>query len=226
MRDNGPYLLEDTTITDILKTFEAYYQKNDFKNALKTLSDHPESLPSGLWHYNLSTVYAKLENWPLARFHLLVATKEGVSVPGISQNQTLIEEKLEVGKLEKSLSTSDYLYKAAKFITIGEITSFSLVFLLIGLLILKKKPSFKRFSILLILTLLPLSFSLVLKKYPEGIVLSTEKVLDGPSVIFGSVADIPAGIKVITTGDGDWREILWPSRFHGWIRTSALKELE
>jgi hypothetical protein len=179
-----------------------------------------------LWHYNLSTVYAKLENWPEARFHLLLASKEGVTLPGMSQNLLLVEEKLEVVKLEKSLSTSDYLYKAAKFFTFGEFTTISLLFLLIGLLMLKKKPSFKRFSVLLILTLLPLAFSLVLKKYPEGIVLSSEKVLEGPSVIFGSVAEIPAGVKVITHGDGEWRQILSPSRFQGWIHQDALKELE
>ena len=64
-------ILEDTTIADVLKTFEDYYTKKDYLNALLVLQKGGKEISPKVKHYNLGTVYAKMQNWPMARYHFL-----------------------------------------------------------------------------------------------------------------------------------------------------------
>src|SRR5665647_2086831 len=66
-------ILEDTTIADVLKTFEDYYTKKDYLNALLVLQKGGKEISPKVKHYNLGTVYAKMQNWPMARYHFLLA---------------------------------------------------------------------------------------------------------------------------------------------------------
>ncbi len=210
----------------MLKTFEAYYQKNDFNNALKVLKDHPGEVPQNVWHYNLGLVYAKLENFPLARYHFLIAGKSGLQSTSLRDNEKLVVEKLDLSTVEKPLNASDYVYKSVTFLSQGELTSISLMILFVGLLSLRKKRNPVRLAMLVIAMAVPLTLGLLVKQWPEAIVVKDDRVAEGPSAIFAALTDIPAGLKIVTRGEGEWREILYPSRFRGWIRKNSIKELE
>jgi hypothetical protein len=135
--------LEDTTIENALKTFEGFYLKKDYVNALKTLEQHQKEIDLGLWHYNMGTVLAEMNNWPIARFHFLLAEKSGLNTKQLNQNLLLVEEKLDITRLEKPLNTSDYLLKASFVAADGPLVTLGFLILALGLYFLKKKPSLK-----------------------------------------------------------------------------------
>ena len=218
--------MEDTTIADVLKTFGDFYEKKDFKSALQTLKDHPESMSVGQWHYNLGLVHARMGNWAESRFHFLAAEKTGMMNSDIDQNINLVTDKLEITKLEKPQSFTDYFFKTTKFLSGGELTTISLFILMIGLFSLKKKMTAAKLAFVIIFSLLPLSIGWVANKFPEAVVINETKIQEGPSKIFGAITDVPAGIKVIIQGEGEWRQVIYPSRFRGWIQHNVLKELE
>jgi hypothetical protein len=210
----------------MLKTYEALYQKNDFNNALKYLRDNSSEIPQELWHYNLGLVYAKLGSFPLARYHFLMAGKAGLQLESLRQNEKLIVEKLDLASVEKPLNASDYIYKGVTFLSQGELTSLCLIVLFTGLLSLRKKLNMARLAVIIVAMSIPLTLGFLVKQWPEAIVIQDDRVAEGPSGIFAALTDIPAGVKVVTKGEGDWREILYPSRYKGWIRKNSIKELE
>ncbi len=211
---------------DVLKTFGDYYTKGDYANALLVLQQHPKDVSSGLWHYNMGTVYSKLENMPLARYHFISAENHGFNSPEVSGNLDLIETKLELSKVEKPLTSADFLIKGGTFLATGYLTTLSLIVVMIGLLVIKKAPSFKKISFLLLAALMPLVLNFWINSWNRAIVMGTQTIMDGPSKIFSASGELPPGVLVITKSDGEWKEIIYPSRFHGWIQSSVLKELE
>ena len=119
-------LMEDTTIKDILKTVESAYQQGDFQGAISTLEKNQIHVTPGLWHYNMGTLYAKLENFPLARYHFLMSDMEGYTNKDLIKNKKIVEEKLDIPKHEKMLSTSDYFIRGSVEATHGIFTMVSL----------------------------------------------------------------------------------------------------
>lgn len=217
--------MEDTTIEDILKTFENFYVQKDYENALLTLQKHEKNLPDDFFNFNLGTVYLKMENWPLARFHLLKASESGFRGQGLSQNLFMAESKLHINQIEKPLNATDFLIKGA-FIISGELlTTFSLVILFAGMLILKKKASLARVLILGTLVMLPIGVNFWIKSWPKSIVIESQPIFDGPSGIFRSVGELSSGTLILTWKNGDWYKVIYPSRFQGWITKKGLKEL-
>lgn len=218
--------MEDTTIEVALKTFQDYYVKKDYKSALQTLQSHQSKLPRGLLHYNLGTVYGKLENWPLARYHLLMAEKNGFDSRELEQNKKLVEERLDVVRLEKPLNAMDYGVKFSTSISGEVLTTLGLIILLVGMLFLKKKPSLMRALVLILLVLSPLCLNWWISTWPRSIATEPQAILEGPSGIFSAKGELMPGTLVISLDKGQWQEIIWPSRFSGWVKRSALKELE
>ncbi len=218
--------VEDTTIKDVLKTFEDFYLKKDYQKALEVLRNHAQDISPAVWHYNMGTVHAEMQDWALARFHLLMAESQGLHSKSLQQNQILVEEKLDAQRLEKPLGAEDYFHRIGLVISDGILTSFSLLFLVIGLWIFKKKPQIKLMVIFLCLILLPLAFNWWIKSWPKAIVTETQTIHEGPSSIFSSTGELPLGVFVITQDQGDWKKIIYPSRFEGWIRSKGLQVLE
>jgi hypothetical protein len=218
--------LEDTTIEDVLKTIETLYAQKDYQKALKTLESNQGKISPGLWHYNMGTIYGKLENWPQARFHFLMAEKEGLHTKEVILNRTISEEKLEVIRLEKPLSTKDYFYKAGLEASSGIFTTVSLIFLLIGLAIFWKKSSIKALGLFLVLSFGITGLSWWVQSWHRALVVEPQSLHDGPSAIFGAREEIPTGVLLITRQKGDWLEVMYPSRFQGWIKNVGLKELK
>lgn len=210
----------------MLKTFEDSYARKDYQGALEALKVRPNEMSLGLWHYNLGLTNARLENYPEARYQFLMAEKTGLGIQEVAANDALVMEKLDITKMEKPTTGLDYVFKTVKFLSGGEFTTFALLLLLGGMISLRKNMNLRKFVGVIILASLPIIMSSYVNSWPEAVVMTAAKVQDGPSAIFGSVADVPAGVKVITQGDGEWRRVIYPTRFRGWISKSVLKELE
>lgn len=217
--------MEDTTIEDILKTVEALHRQNDFAGAKKLLEEHQSDLDPGVWHFNLGVLNAKLDQWALARFHFLKADERGFSEPDLVSNQKIVEEKLDLQKLEKPISTGDYLTKAALIGSQGIFLSISFVFLIMGIVSLWKKAGSKIFAVFISLAILITGLNFWILSWNKYVVINPAPVFDGPSVIFQNRGEIPPGVMIIVKRQGDWEKIIFPSRFEGWIKAVDLKEL-
>lgn len=218
--------MEDTTIEDVLKTAEALYVQKDYQKAIQILEKNKDQVGAGIWHYNMGTLNAKLENLPLARYHFLLADKEGFSAKEMISNKDLIESKLEISRYEKPLAPTDYLIKGALFSSQGILTMVSLIFVLFGLYNFWKNKSFKVLAGCLSVGLIVLGLNVWIRSWKKTIVLGPQTIQEGPSVIFGAGEELPAGVMIITRSRGDWLEIMYPSRFKGWIKDNDLKELK
>lgn len=218
--------MEDTIIEDVLQTAQKFYVQKDYQSALKTLDAARGKVSDGVWHYNVGTVYGQMGDWSLARFHFLSAIENGFVDKPVLQNRDLAEEKLGVTKLEKPLSAIDYSVKAALAGTQGIFTTISLVILISGLVAYFRKSSAKVFLSLITLSASVLILNWWVTSWDKYIVVQTQNIHDGPSTIFASSAEIPAGVFVVTKRNGEWMKIIYPSRFQGWIKFSGLKELK
>lgn len=218
--------MEDTTIEDVLKTVEALYAQKDYQKALETLTAHESEISEGVWHYNVGTVYGKLENWPMARYHLMLADWNGLSSKEVISNKKYVEAKLGIEKLEKPLAPSDYLVRSGIEVSQGILTSISLSVVLIGLVIFGKKKSIRSLVASLAICGLIAGLNIWIHSWDKLIVTSTQIIKDGPSDIFGARDELPPGLMIVGRKKGAWIEVIYPSRFQGWVKDSGLKELK
>ncbi len=209
-----------------MKTFEDFYVKKDYSNALQTLEKHANVLPAGLLHYNLGTVYLRMENWALARYHFLRADNAGFSRTELQQNMQLVEERLELSRLEHPLNSTDFIIKGALVVQNEILTSLSLILLVAGLIVLRKSASVLKVVLWSFIVILPIGLSYGIGMLPKYIVTEPLVLADGPSAIFDTTGELPAGVMVIVKTKDDWKEIIYPSRFTGWVKASGLKKLE
>ena len=209
-----------------MKTFEGFYLKKDYVNALKTLEGQQKDIDLGLWHYNMGTVLAEMNNWPMARLHFLLSEKSGLNTKQLNQNLLLVEEKLDLTRLEKPLSTSDYLLKASFVAADGPLVTLGFLMLAVGLYFLKKKPSLKSAAIFVVAVFTPLMLDLWIDAWPRQIVTSNKVIYEGPSALFSPLGELPQGVMILSNKKDGWEEIIYPSRFAGWIKPEDLKSLE
>jgi hypothetical protein len=217
--------LEDTTIEDVLKTVETLYAQKDFAKALELLEAKKDSISEGLWHYNVGTLQAQLGNLPLARFHFLKSDLAGHSTREVLNNKELVETKLEIPRLEAPLSTKDYLIKGSMLASQGLMTSIGLIVLIIGLITFWKKKSGKALLASVLIGVSIIGLNWWIQSWHKVIVLKPQGILEGPSAIFSSRDELPAGVMLVVSEKEGWFEIKYPSRFQGWIKNSELKEL-
>ncbi len=218
--------MEDTTIEDVLKTVEALYAQKNYQEALKTLEVNRAKISPGIWHYNVGTLFGKLENWPMARYHLTMADWEGFNSQEVIMNKKLAESKLEIPKFEKANSASDFFAKGAMEASQGILTTVSLILVIIAIVNIWKKSSYKVLSVLLTSALLILGMNWWIQSWDKVIVVNTQAIQEGPSVIFPSRDELPPGVMLIISRKGGWVKILYPSRFQGWIKNAGFKELK
>lgn len=218
--------MEDTTIEDVLKTVGDLYNQKKYQDALKTLEANQESIGSGIWHYNVGTVLGKLENYPLARYHLLMAENEGFTIQEVSLNKKLIESKLDIVKYEKAYSIRDYFIKGAIGASQGILTTLSFLLVIFIIINLWKKSNIKTISVLIVSILFTLGLNWWIHTWNKVIVLSSQSIQDGPSAIFPVREELPTGVMLVASREGDWLKIIYPSRFQGWIKNKGLKELK
>lgn len=169
---------------------------------------------------------AELKNWPKSRYHLLIAEDIGLESKSLIQNKKLVESKLELERLEKPIDLSDYMIKGGLIAGKGPLVSLGLIFLISGLIMLKKTKKIKVFAVMMALMTLTIGLNLWIDSWPRKIVIGKEPLYEGPSALFNVKGDLPPGLMILTRTRGDWEEIIFPSRFSGWIKHDEVKNLE
>lgn len=214
----------NTSTSTTLKSLESLYVNGNFDEAVKSLIAQKANFETGPFHYNLGTLYAKKGDHAIARFHFEKAIKTGFIGDEVLNNLAYSTKTLQLDKVESDNFALDIYYSSL-------FSSFSILLMIIGfyfllLLILKKmqKISVKSTACLLIIGLLPLGLKFILNKdLKEAILLKKSVVKEGPSAIFESHQELPAGIKLIVTKPRDgWYFIKYPTHFSGWVQNSDL----
>ena len=203
--------MEDTTIEGVLKTVASLYSQKNYGEALKLLESNKAEISSGVWHYNMGTIYAKTENLPLARFHLIMAEELGLTNKDQASNLEMVEVKLGVDKNESALSTSDYLIKGSLKASEGILTAVGLLLIVLAVILLALSCT---------------GLNLWIHSWKRMIVIEPRVIQEGPSAIFREQGELPVGTMIIVKAQGDWLNIVYPSRYEGWVKSNGFKELE
>jgi hypothetical protein len=208
------------------KSFEELYVKNDFKGAASYLLQNKQHLDSGIFHYNLGTVYSKLNDLPAARFHLEKAIKEGFVNSSSLNNLNYINQKLQVDDLSTSNNFYDQFMNSALSIPGSAYLTFSLIIALASVFLLKSKKQMSKLAIAsaILFTIVPLAFfHFYLSNVNYAIALKDVPVYEGPSKIFHEKGVVHAGSKVVL---GDFKEgwffIKNPISLSGWVSRDQL----
>jgi uncharacterized integral membrane protein len=209
-----------------LKTFQGQYVQKDFSAALQTLQTHQRKLPEDVFHYNVGLVKAQLEDLALARYHFLMSAKKGFGGPELAHNQSLIAHKLDLPRWEAALNGTDYLYKFALAAPWDLLTGAILMILLVSLVWMKKNVTPFRLFILFVFLSLPLGVGVWAWTLDNAVVIQSAEISDGPSAIFGTRGELPMGVQIVTSGEGEWKKVNYPSRFAGWVKSQSLRYLE
>jgi hypothetical protein len=210
----------------IAPTFEELYLKKDYKGAASYLLQNKQQLNSGIFHYNLGTVYSKMGDYPAARFQLEKAIKDGYINSSSINNLNYIKSQLQVDDISTSTSLPDQLMNTALAIPSAAYLSFSLIFLLLGIIFVRTNKLVKKTSMILFAFLIaaPLLFSgWYSDKINYAITFKDLPIYEGPSKIFSEKGKIKAGSKIIL---GDYKEgwfyVKFPISLAGWINKEQL----
>ncbi len=210
---------------DVIKSFEQHYLKEDFAKALELLQKHQTNFAPEVWHYNLGTLYLKLNDPALGRFHLEKALQLGKSDAALYKNLQTAKTLVRAELYEKSGWDWDgVLYKVQALPTELCVT-FVLVFALIFLWLNRKFQNwFSPKNFILIICLLFAAFPLFYKGAQDvAITKSDVSNREGPSEVFAETSLVPGGIKVILgKRDGEWLYIKMPRRYAGWVKAEQL----
>ncbi len=211
---------------DILKAAQDYYLKGEFENSLKIIRENKSELDSGLFHYNLGSIYLKMNNFGPARFHLEKAKDEGFTYPMVWNNLEYI--KLQPGVTDPVMSKNwkEYATANAMDIPFDFYIAYFMAGLCIFLLLLRKKWIQNKLLILAYLALLfiPVTFRYT---YQEGhsyaVAMKDTHVHEGPSKIYPDYGKIAGGSRVLVGRFyDDWYYIVSPSDRSGWVQKSDL----
>lgn len=213
-------------IQSTAQSFEALYLKKDYKGAVDYLLKNKQQLSSGIFHYNLGTVYSKLGDFPAARFHLEKAVKEGYINSSSLNNLAYVKTQLQVDDLSTSTLLPDELMNTALAIPNAAYLSFSLILLLGGLFLIKAKKIKRTFTIVLAVFLIaaPLLFSkFYLENVNYAVAFKDIPLYEGPSKIFSEKGKVRAGSKIIL---GEFKEgwfyVEFPISLAGWINKDQI----
>lgn len=213
-------------VESIRATFEELYLKKDYKGAASYLLQNKEQFDSGIFYYNLGTVYSKMGDYPAARFHLEKSIKENYVNSASLNNLTYVRSQLEVDDLSTSTNWGDQFMNYSLFLPSTAYLMLSLFLLLWGVWLLKTKKLLKKTSIALFVLVIiaPMIFSSqYLNKIHYAVALKDIPLYEGPSKVFSEKGKLKAGSKVIL---GDFREgwfyVKFPISLTGWINKDQL----
>jgi hypothetical protein len=207
-------------------SFDELYLKKDFKGAAQYLLDNKQQMDSGIFHYNLGTVYTKMGDLAAARFHLEKALQEGYINSSSLNNLTFIKTKLEVDDLTTSTSFPDQFINIASTVPASAYLSMTLALWLILAIMIRFHKIQKRWLIIVyfFISLSPLMFSnLYVKNINYAIALKDSPLYEGPSKIFNEKGRVKAGSKIVLgeLKEG-WFYVKFPLSLSGWINKDQL----
>lgn len=207
-------------------SFEALYVKKDYKGAANYLLRNKQSLNSGIFHYNLGTVYSKMGDYPAARFHFEKAIKEGYINSSSLNNLAYVKTQLQVDDLTTSSMLTDEAMNAALAIPSSAYLSLTLVLLLSGMLLVKAQKIKNKITMVLgfLIVLTPILFSqLYLEKVNYAVAFKDIPLYEGPSKIFSEKGKVRAGSKIILGEFKDgWFYVNFPISLAGWINKDQI----
>lgn len=203
------------------ESLEILYTAKNFKGAAEYLLKNKQHFDSGIYYFNLGTVYAKMGDFAHARFLFEKSLKEGFINSSSFNNLNFVRGKLDVDDLSSSTSVPDQIVNISLLIPSSAYLSFSLLLLIAVFLLIKIKKITHKFKITvcLIFSFLPALVSNVyLDKVNQAIILKDVSVYEGPSKIFSEKGKLKAGSKVVL---GEFKEgwffIEFPISQVGWI---------
>lgn len=207
-------------------TFDELYLKKDYKGAVQYLLDNKKQFESGIFHYNLGTVYSKMGDQATARFHLEKAISEGYINSSSLNNLTFVKSQLQVDDLSTSAELPDQVVSTMTSIPMAGYFSLTLFLCLIFTLMIRFKKIQKKWVMIavMLLSLTPVLISnFYVKNINYAVVLKEVPLYEGPSKIFSEKGKVRAGSKVILgqLKDG-WFYIEFPISLSGWISKDQL----
>lgn len=211
---------------DILKAAQEYYLKGEFQNSLKIIRENKDKLDPGLFHYDLGSIYLKMNDFGPARYHLEKAKKDGFNYPMVWNNLNYVKLQPGVTDPVQSRDWKDYATANAMDIPFSFYIAFLMAGLCLFLLLLKKKWIENKLLILMYLALFitPLIFRYSYEReHTYAIAMKDARVHEGPSKIYPDYGKVSAGSRVVVGRFyDDWYYIVSPSDRAGWVQKSDL----
>jgi hypothetical protein len=217
--------MENTSMKPLLKSLQDQYLKGDFESVKEGLLEHKTSFPKGEFHYNLGTVYSKMNNHAVARFHLEKALDEGYENVAVKHNLKSVQGSLGVSDVSNSNRFEDLaLSKSLEFGNDFYLFLTLLLAVTALVLLLKRYVSKSSFAILALIAVIPISVkTFYIDKFSVGILFQESVIYEGPSGIFEKTGKVPAGSKIILGKKTDgWRMIEKPLEYVGWIKSNEV----
>ena len=214
------------TQSDSKLNFDQLYLKKDYKGAAQYLLDNKQQFESGIFHYNLGTIYSKMGDQATARFHLEKAIQEGYINSSSLNNLTFVKSQLQVDDLSTSTSLPDQVVNTVSAIPASGYFSMTLFLALLFTLMIRFKKIQKKWVMALViaLSLTPMFISnFYVKNINHAVVLQDIPLYEGPSKIFNEKGKVRAGSKVVVGQFKDgWFYIEFPISLSGWINKDQL----
>ena len=213
-------------LSEASATFEELYLKQDYKGAVQYLLENKKQFDSGIFHYNLGTMYSKMGDQAAARLHLEQAIQNGYINSASLNNLTFVKSQLQVDDLSNSISLPDQIVSTVTAIPASGYFSLTLLLLVIFTLLIRFKKIQTKWmmALVLILSLSPMVVSyFYVKDVNFAVALSDIAIYEGPSKIFHEKGKIRAGSKMVVGDIKDgWFYVEFPISLSGWVNKDQL----
>lgn len=208
---------------DLTQRLLDLYAQKDFTTFIDELLKAKEAFPESMFHYNLGSAYAKIENFSVAKYHLEKSIKLGSLEPKIFNNLNYVNQKLNVYDLDTSQSLIDRAYGLLLMIPWEGV--FILLSLLALIMMIKKDLRAPKRGIPILLSPFILTFFFYLYSSNKNYAVTFEaaELREGPSEVFDVSNRIPSGAKVLLTDyQNGWFLVDRPKEYYGWIKKTDI----
>lgn len=213
--------MAESKADQILKQAQQFFVNKDYESALSVIREGKPLLDSGLFHYNLGSIYTKSGELGPGRFHLEKAKKEGFNYPMLWKNLKYIKNQPQIMDPTKSKDLQEVFVGHVLDVPSSFVTIFSLMILVMLLFFYRRSAIKLRAFIVLVVvfSLAPLAGSFAIKRdYRYAITLKPVRVYEGPSKIYPDLGEVAAGSRVIVGRFHDsWYFLMSPSSISGWV---------
>jgi hypothetical protein len=218
--------MADSKADEILKQAQQFFVNKDYESALSVIREGKPHLDTGLFHYNLGSIYTKSGELGPGRYHLEKAKKAGFNYPMLWKNLNYIKNQPQVMDPTKAKDYQEVFVGKVLDIPFSFV-SIACLFILAVLILLFRKSILnlkKTVLCVFVLVLLPPVTSIAIKKgYRYAIALKPVRVYEGPSKIYPDFGEIAAGSRVVVGKLHDsWYFLLSPSSISGWVDRTHL----
>lgn len=218
--------MENINTTKLFKSLEELYIESKYDDIYQIILESKDSFDPAVFHYNLGTVYARGEEYGIARYHLEKSIKLGMLNKKTLNNLDYVKSKIYFQDIGHSTLIKERVINLGTVLPVDLYISLSLLFVIAGIILLKvkRKISYRPALLWMLLCLSPLvSYQYYFKKQSVGIVLKESIVNEGPSEIYKTVISLPAGSKIIVGENyNGWYFIKSPSSISGWLKKNNL----